>query len=344
MLIRARRAAVLIAGLAFCFWLLGAAAAFADSSAPGTMVIDFGPRHHGLLEMDDRRDATAPITPTVPISPAAPASAASYRTTGPRTLDRVSLSPWPPVQGQTMVVWIVAHEPVTLSVSFLGQPSPVHGANGAGWALAPIWPLQKPGYTPLTIRAGRQQLIVDVPIQEGKFEKINIPAATAAPILSQTKKVNAETARMTALFAKVSDGPWWPRSAFLAPLHGTLPTSSAFGSRRTYGNDPALSAHAGQDFPVAAGTPVYAPADATVVLAEKLFVRGNAVVLDHGSGVFTGYWHLSEIDVKAGQQVKAGDLLGKVGSTGLSTGAHLHWEMRALGVAVDPLQWVLGTK
>ena len=82
-----------------------------------------------------------------------------------------------------------------------------------------------------------------------------------------------------------------------------------------------------------------APASGTVVLAEPLDVRGNAVVIDHGAGVFTGYWHLSQIDVQAGQQVKPGDQLGLVGTTGLSTGNHLHWEMRVHGIAVDPLQW-----
>ncbi len=77
-----------------------------------------------------------------------------------------------------------------------------------------------------------------------------------------------------------------------------------------------------------------------VVLAAALFVRGNAIVLDHGNGVYTGYWHLSALDVAAGDQVTRGQLLGEVGSTGLSTGAHLHWELRIAGMAVDPLQWV----
>jgi murein DD-endopeptidase MepM/ murein hydrolase activator NlpD len=64
------------------------------------------------------------------------------------------------------------------------------------------------------------------------------------------------------------------------------------------------------------------------------------VVLDHGSGVFTGYWHLQELAVRPGDRVEPGQLLGRVGSTGLSTGAHLHWELRVNGVPVDPLQWV----
>jgi murein DD-endopeptidase MepM/ murein hydrolase activator NlpD len=85
---------------------------------------------------------------------------------------------------------------------------------------------------------------------------------------------------------------------------------------------------------------VTAPADAIVALAEPLQVRGNAVILDHGRGVFTGYWHLSELRVTPGQRVAAGDLLGLVGNTGLSTGAHLHWELRIYGIAVDPMQFL----
>jgi murein DD-endopeptidase MepM/ murein hydrolase activator NlpD len=76
-----------------------------------------------------------------------------------------------------------------------------------------------------------------------------------------------------------------------------------------------------------------------VVLAEKLNVRGNAVLIDHGLGVFSGYWHQSKLVVQVGQTVKRGDLIGYVGDTGLVTGAHLHWEMRVGGIAVDPMQW-----
>jgi murein DD-endopeptidase MepM/ murein hydrolase activator NlpD len=71
-----------------------------------------------------------------------------------------------------------------------------------------------------------------------------------------------------------------------------------------------------------------------------LQVRGNVVVIDHGRGIFTGYWHLSEIKVVTGQQVNVGDVVGLVGTTGLSTGTHLHWELRIYGIAVDPMQFL----
>jgi len=116
--------------------------------------------------------------------------------------------------------------------------------------------------------------------------------------------------------------------------------TSPFGERRSYNGGPVSSYHDGVDFGAPEGTPVYAPAAGIVVLAEPLTVRGYAVIIDHGLGIFTGYWHLSDILVEAGQQVKKGDLIAAVGNTGLSTGSHLHWELRVGGIAVDPLQWV----
>ncbi|MCX7707287.1 MAG: LysM peptidoglycan-binding domain-containing M23 family metallopeptidase [Anaerolineae bacterium] len=262
-------------------------------------------------------------------------------------LARVHFWPWPPAQGQTLSIWlqsasgnVSAGEPVTFTLTFDGRPYPVHVDGARGWALVPIPPLTPPGPKPLVIIAGDQTWRAEVSVQAGTFPSSNIPASASQPILSATDKVRAEAARMTALFEKVTPGWWTPRSRFTLPLDGDYPRTSPFGSRRTYGNSTAVSAHAGEDFSAPPGTPVYAPADGRVVLAEALFVRGNAVVLDHGNGVYTGYWHLLALDVAEGDQVTRGQLLGKVGSTGLSTGAHLHWELRIAGMAVDPLQWV----
>jgi murein DD-endopeptidase MepM/ murein hydrolase activator NlpD len=99
------------------------------------------------------------------------------------------------------------------------------------------------------------------------------------------------------------------------------------------------SYHEGTDFAIPSGTPVYAPADGVVMVAEPLAVRGNAIVIDHGWGLYSGYWHLSEFKVTPGQTVKQGDLIALSGNTGLSTGAHLHWDMRVLGLNVDPMQF-----
>ena len=122
------------------------------------------------------------------------------------------------------------------------------------------------------------------------------------------------------------------------PVVGTV--SSYFGTHRSYDGGPYTSYHSGTDLRAPTGTPVYASAGGRVILAEQLMIHGNMVVVDHGWGVVTGYAHLSTIDVQVGQEVAVGDLLGKVGNTGRSTGAHLHWEVWVGGISVDGLQWL----
>ncbi|WP_034345422.1 M23 family metallopeptidase [Deinococcus misasensis] len=121
---------------------------------------------------------------------------------------------------------------------------------------------------------------------------------------------------------------------------GVKATSAGFGSKRIYKAGDAVKYHYGADFPAKVGTPVYAVNDGTVVIASKYEIRGNLILIDHGLGVQSLYFHQSKLLVKAGDQVKKGQKIGEVGNTGLSTGPHLHWEMRVRGEATNPLEWV----
>jgi murein DD-endopeptidase MepM/ murein hydrolase activator NlpD len=94
------------------------------------------------------------------------------------------------------------------------------------------------------------------------------------------------------------------------------------------------------DFCGGEGLPITAPADGIVVFAGPLTVRGNATIIDHGHGIYTGYWHQSEINVSEGETVTKGQQIGLVGGTGRVTGAHQHFEVWANGVQVDPLDWL----
>ena len=116
-----------------------------------------------------------------------------------------------------------------------------------------------------------------------------------------------------------------------------LPAGGRFGSRRWFNSQP-RNPHTGADFAASEGTPVLAVADGTVVLAAEHFFSGNSVFIDHGDGLITMYFHFSKIGVKAGQQVKRGDELGRVGSTGRASGPHLHVGVRWHGARVDPEQ------
>ena len=115
---------------------------------------------------------------------------------------------------------------------------------------------------------------------------------------------------------------------------------SPFGTRRSYNGGPFDRFHSGTDFAGAGGTPILATAPGMVVLADTLNVRGLATVIDHGWGVYTGYWHQSQQYVQVGDFVETGQVIGTIGSTGRVTGAHLHWELWVGGVPVDPMQWV----
>jgi murein DD-endopeptidase MepM/ murein hydrolase activator NlpD len=120
----------------------------------------------------------------------------------------------------------------------------------------------------------------------------------------------------------------------LAPLD-PLPAASRFGARRVF-NDQPRHPHTGDDFPAAPGTPVRAVADGRVVLAGDQYFAGNAVYLDHGDGLVSMSFHLSRIDVRVGEEVRRGQILGESGATGRVTGPHLHFGLRWHGARIDP--------
>ncbi len=117
--------------------------------------------------------------------------------------------------------------------------------------------------------------------------------------------------------------------------------SSTFGNTRSYNGGEFSRIHSGTDFGAVPGTPIMAPAAGQVVLADTLNVRGVATVLDHGWGIYSGYWHQTERNVQLGDMVQLGQVIGTVGNTGRVSGPHLHWEIWVNGVPVDPMQWIV---
>lgn len=127
--------------------------------------------------------------------------------------------------------------------------------------------------------------------------------------------------------------------AFGLPAAATI--TSAYGSVRSYNNGALQRVHSGTDFGGPPGAPILAPAGGRVVMVDNLNIRGLATVIDHGWGVYTGYWHQSEAYVQPGDLVSEGQVIGAIGSSGRVSGPHLHWELWVNGVAVDPMQWVV---
>ena len=176
-------------------------------------------------------------------------------------------------------------------------------------------------------------------VVEGQYELQQLELPDDRGGLLQQDIIAPEFEKVSAVWSQRTPALYWT-DVFSRPISLEYDTTSPYGTRRTYYAGGPQSYHEGQDFGVPAGVPVLAPAAGVVALAETLNVRGTAVILDHGGGIFTGYWHLSEVKVAPGQTVAQGDVIGISGNTGLSTGAHLHWELRIYGISVDPMQFV----
>lgn len=251
------------------------------------------------------------------------------------------------IQGRTLVIQVHLAEAATLKGDFEGQPL-FFGGNGSerAWTIIPIHALMEPEIYSITLTAtlpdGRaMNNTLKVKVVAGPYASETISLAEGRAELLEPELVAAEQAKLVDLWSQITLTPYW-EGPFDYPVSGDeLRVTSSFGTRRNYNGNGGRSFHGGTDFGGGTGTPIYAPAAGKVVLAEALQVRGNAVLLDHGLGLYSGYWHQSQIVVQEGQQVEPGDLIGYVGDTGLVTGPHLHWELRLNGIAVEPLQWVL---
>jgi murein DD-endopeptidase MepM/ murein hydrolase activator NlpD len=251
------------------------------------------------------------------------------------------------VQGRTGQLTIGMQRPLSLTASWNGLPLPLLATNADGTeqaALLPVPALLAPipytltiGYTTTSGILLRQDRLIQV--VEGPYESQEILLPDDKGGLLAPELVETELAQMIEAWSQVTP-TWWWREPFTRPISSQYATTSPFGTRRSYNGGPYSSYHAGQDYGAPEGVPILAPAAGRVALAAPLQVRGNAVLLDHGGGIYTGYWHMSELYVNEGQMVNVGDVLGLVGTTGLSTGAHLHWELRIYGIAVDPLQFL----
>ena len=180
---------------------------------------------------------------------------------------------------------------------------------------------------------------VQIPILKGKFatESLHVEKEFVEPNPEQIQRANEERDRLRAIFDQVTPQKLWT-GEFRVPLDGVT-TGSNFGKRRILNGQPG-SPHSGVDFPASTGTLVHAAQNGRVVLAQELFFSGNTVVIDHGLGMYTFYGHLSEIDVKVGDDLESGQVLGKVGATGRVTGPHLHWGLTIERARVNPLQLV----
>ncbi|MBI3976466.1 MAG: M23 family metallopeptidase [Armatimonadetes bacterium] len=250
----------------------------------------------------------------------------------------LDVAPQTLMQGQTIRVRIRTGSAPTATIRLLVGSAALrlHPVAGGYQAFVGTSPLTAPGLVTIRVEAqgadGVQRRTRQVRIRAGRFgtRRLSVP-----PTLLDPKLAAIERRKVAQATAAPIPTPQW-RGPFRLPVDGSL--TSNYGVRSVYNGIP-QGYHLGVDFRAATGTPVRAAQSGVVTLAERLPLSGNIVMVDHGAGIFTTYQHLSAISVRRGARVARGQIVGRVGSTGLSTGPHLHWGMRVNGVRVNPLDW-----
>jgi murein DD-endopeptidase MepM/ murein hydrolase activator NlpD len=233
-------------------------------------------------------------------------------------------------------------------VRAFGHPVTAYAdADGVWRALVGIDLDVKPGTYPVTVDAGagasRMHASYNLQIAARTFRtrRLTVNEAFVTPPPSEQARIEREAALLTGVWNAPASQRLWT-GPFVRPV--PQEANSAFGTRSIFNGKP-RNAHGGADFLSPAGTPIQAPNAGRVAVARNLYYSGNTVIIDHGLGLFSMLAHLSAIEVHEGDQVTAGQLLGRVGATGRVTGPHLHWAIRASGARVDPLSLLalLGT-
>jgi murein DD-endopeptidase MepM/ murein hydrolase activator NlpD len=263
----------------------------------------------------------------------------------PPLAGRLSVDPGQVIPGRTVAVHITGTVPISVSAWLGDQELRFFSAGDTQYALAGISIWAAPGSRSLTATLrdewGRvttltttvQVLPADYPVEDVTLppdrQELLDPDITAQ-----------EWAYVQPFLEEVTPERLW-EGGFISPTKGWI--TSPYGGMRAYNGAPPSSYHNGLDIGNYSGTLIIAPAAGRVVVAEELVVRGNCVILDHGWGLHTSYFHMSALLVEPGMMVQQGDPIGRMGSTGLATGSHLHWEVRVGMITVDPEEWLVRT-
>ena len=246
----------------------------------------------------------------------------------------VALPKHAPVPGGVAVIDLGPISQTTPTARWGEQPIAVVRDNGRWFALLGI-PLDAlPGDFEISVFFGLTVATRQISVQIRNYPEQRLTIKDkrkVEPNPDDLARIEREQKITEAIKRHFSGTP--PATDFALPAKG--PLSSRFGLRRIFNGLP-RNPHAGLDVAVGTGAPVTAPADGIVANVGEYFFNGNTVFIDHGQGLITAYMHLSRTDVRSGQTVKKGELLGAVGSTGRVTGPHLHWAVILNNTPVDP--------
>lgn len=244
-------------------------------------------------------------------------------------------------QGTVGLVHVHGEDIAGARANFLNRLIEFYPRGGEWYGLLAADMEQQPGTYPVEVLVwftdgSRQSWEGKVVVEDGGFIRQDVTIGSNLGYLLDPEIDRSERARLMGIFNQVSTTHYW-NGPFSKPTDGEF--TSQFGAWRLY-NEVLWGRHTGIDMRGGAGLPMLASAAGRIVLAEKLDVRGNYVVIDHGYGVYSGYAHLSEIHVTRGQVVRQGQVLGISGNTGRSSGPHIHWEMAVNGEWINPQQFM----
>ena len=278
--------------------------------------------------------ATSTATPSPTVTPTSTPTATP---TPAKLTISVELSSAKVGQGHPFTVKLSSSRAVSATATLDGYSVALVPLGGAYWGFL--------GFSRLSI-LGPRTVIINAHDATGQTASERLPVEIVAtkfevstfdlvPTAFDATDFIKEEAFLRGVWTVVTPRQLWS-GLFARPIDSAI--TSPFGELRIW-KDGSRDSHEGTDFEGVTGTPIYAAADGVVALAQPLVVRGNVVIIDHGLGVYTGYYHFSELLVKKGEPIKKGQLLGKMGATGRVTGPHLHWDMIVGGVNVDGLEW-----
>ncbi|WPC69415.1 M23 family metallopeptidase [Aeromonas hydrophila] len=237
-----------------------------------------------------------------------------------------------PVPGGVAVV-ALGSEAQAPTARYQGKPVLVVREEGKRWIAIVGIPLKsQPGPHQLQVSDGRT-LGFTVGTKHYREQHIKLKNSRQVnPLAEDMTRINRELAEQTRAYQTFS--PTQPSNLlFDKPVDG--PLSSPFGLRRFF-NGEERNPHSGLDFAVGAGTPIKSPAAGRVILIGNYFFNGNTVFVDHGQGLISMFCHMSKVDVKLGQSLPRGGIVGRVGATGRATGPHMHWNVSLNDARVDP--------
>jgi murein DD-endopeptidase MepM/ murein hydrolase activator NlpD len=252
------------------------------------------------------------------------------------------MSRTPLTQGETAAIYVETISGDTITGSFAGQELQFTEFINGYLTLVGLDAFTEPGFYPLELLSGNgptaEPFQQDVQVNSGNYgiQYITIPAELNNLLEPEVRA--ADEAILAPYFEMYTEQLLWS-GLFQSPVTDTFITAP-YGASRSYNEGPIEIFHTGVDFAGTIGTPIQAPAEGRVIFSDTLPLHGGTLIIDHGIGVMTAYYHLSEILVDPGELVSMGETIAYGGSTGLSSGPHLHWDLRINNVPVNGMQWV----